>query len=86
LGSYFPNFLINHIPATQSYHCPILISTTGSYQNIPKPFRFEAFWTRDKSSHDVVAQAWLSDVEGSPAFSLSRKWKNTKGALKVWNQ
>jgi hypothetical protein len=51
----FPNSLINHIPATQSDHCPVLISTTGSYQNIPKPFCFEAFWTRDKSSHCVVA-------------------------------
>ena len=34
----------------------------------------------------MVAQAWLVDVEGSPAFSLSRKLKNTKGALKTWNQ
>lgn len=54
--------------------------------NIPKPFRFKAFWTRDKSSYGVVAQAWLTEVKGSPAFSLSRKWKNTKEALKVWNQ
>ncbi|XP_059437358.1 uncharacterized protein LOC132170396 [Corylus avellana] len=82
----FPNCLINHFPATQSDHCPLLISTTGSYRNLPKPFRFEAFWTRDNSSHAVVAEAWLGEVEGSPAFSLSRKWKNTKGALKFWNQ
>jgi hypothetical protein len=25
-------------------------------------------------------------VGGSPAFSLSRKWKNTEMALKDWNQ
>ena len=25
-------------------------------------------------------------MASSPAFSLSRKWKNTKGALKAWNQ
>jgi hypothetical protein len=55
----FSNALINHFPTTQSDHCPILISTSGSYINIPKPFRFEAFWTRDKSNHDVVANAWL---------------------------
>ncbi|XP_059443283.1 uncharacterized protein LOC132175345 [Corylus avellana] len=79
----FPNALINHFPATNSDHCPILLSTTGSYQNLPKPFRFEAFWTRDKSSYSVVAGAWLEEVEGSPAFSLSRKWKSTKSALKV---
>jgi exonuclease III len=81
----FPNSLINHLSATNSDHCPILLSTFGTYRNIPKPFRFEAFWTRDQSSHSVVAEAWLVDVEGSPAFSLSRKWKKTKHALKFWN-
>jgi hypothetical protein len=82
----FPNSLVNHLPATLSDHCPILVSTTGCYRNIPKPFHFEAFWTRDQSSHLVVASAWLPEVEGSSAFSLSRKWKSTKCALKTWNQ
>lgn len=81
----FPNSLINHFPATRSNHCPLLLSTIGTYRNIPKPFRFEAFWVRDNSSHSVVAKAWLSEVEGSPAFSLSRKWKKTKDDLKSWN-
>jgi hypothetical protein len=82
----FPNALVNHLPAFQSDHCPILISTTGSYRNLLKPFHFEAFWTWDQSSHSVVALAWLSKVEGSPTFFLSRKWKCMKNALKVWNQ
>jgi hypothetical protein len=81
----FPNSLINHLPASNSDHCPLLLSTNGTYQNLPKPFRFEAFWTRDLSSYDVVAGAWLSEKDGSPAFSLSRKWKSTKSAFKVWN-
>jgi hypothetical protein len=66
-------------------HCPLLLSIAGSYFNFPKPFRFEAFWTRDQSSYAVVAETWLSNIEGSPAFSLSKKWKKTKGALKHWN-
>jgi hypothetical protein len=81
----FPNSLINHLPTLTSDHCPLLLSTKGTYQNLPKPFRFEAFWTRDLSSHDVVAGAWLFDIDGSPAFSLSRKWKSTKSAFKSWN-
>jgi hypothetical protein len=81
----FPNSLIDHLPATKSYHCPILFSTIRSYQNQPKPFRFEAFWTQDKSSYSMVAKAWSVEVEGSLAFSFSRKWKNTKGALKYWS-
>ncbi|XP_059451039.1 uncharacterized protein LOC132181825 [Corylus avellana] len=83
--SLFPNSLINHFLAVNSDHCPILLSTSGTYRNLPKPFRFEAFWTRDQASHSVVAEAWLVAVEGSPAFSLSRKWKKTKSALKSWN-
>jgi hypothetical protein len=34
----------------------------------------------------VVADAWLDSVVGSPAFSLSRKWKKTKSTLKFWNK
>jgi hypothetical protein len=81
----FPNSLINIIPASNSDHCPLLLSTVGTYQDLPKPFRFEAFWTRDHTSHEVVANTWLMDVPGSPAFSVSRKWKSTKSALKEWN-
>ena len=40
---------------------------------------------RDKSSFSIVAGAWLGKVDGSPAFSLSKKWKYTKCALKNWN-
>jgi hypothetical protein len=33
-----------------------------------------------------VADAWLDSVVGSPAVSLSRKWKKNKSALKFWNK
>jgi hypothetical protein len=52
------------------------------YQNLPKQFRFEAFSTQDKSNHGVVAVAWFGEVGGSPALSLSGKWKNSKCTLK----
>jgi hypothetical protein len=47
----YPNSLINYLWASNSNHCPILLSTSGFSQNIPKPFRFEAFWTRVHASH-----------------------------------
>lgn len=73
----FPNslitiFLIIWIIAL--FFCPLLVLI----RIIPKPFRFEAFWTKDLSSHDVVVQAWFLNVHGSLAFSVSRRWKNTK--------
>jgi hypothetical protein len=82
----FPNSLLNHFPTSQSDHCPILLSSAGTYRDLPKPFRFEAFWTRDLSSFSVVTDAWLDSVVGSLALSLSRKWKKTKSALKFWNK
>jgi hypothetical protein len=82
----FPNSLLNHFPAFHSDHCPILLSYAGTYMDLPKPFRFEAFWTRDLSSFSIVTDAWHDCVVGSPAFSLSKKWKNTKSALKFWNK
>jgi hypothetical protein len=33
----------------------------------------------------VVVEAWLVEVESSPSFLLSRKWKKIKAALKSWN-
>jgi hypothetical protein len=79
---FFPNSLLNHFPASQSDHCPILLSFAGTYRDLPKPFHFEAFGTRNLSSFSVVANAWLDSMVGSLAFSLSRKWKKTKSALK----
>lgn len=81
----FPNAFIKHLPAAASNHNPILLSTGSNYFHSPKPFQFEAFWVRDLSSHIVVAIAWISFEDGSPAFTLCLKWKNTKRALNQWN-
>jgi hypothetical protein len=74
----FPNSLITIflllIRIIALFFCPLLVLI----RILPKPFHFEAFWTKDLSSHDVVAQALSPDVQGSPAFSVSRRWKNTK--------
>jgi hypothetical protein len=81
----FPNAQVKHLPATFSDHNPLLLSTTSNCPNLPKPFKFEEFWTRDLSSHSVIASAWSCPINGSAAFSLSRKIKASKAALKLWN-
>jgi hypothetical protein len=74
-----------HLPAVVSDHNPLLLSTHSNRPNLPKPFKFEEFWTRDISSHSVIAGAWSLSVNGSAAFSLSKKIKASKAALKSWN-
>ncbi|GLT65286.1 hypothetical protein SLA2020_377250 [Shorea laevis] len=54
----FPNALVTHLPATVSDHSPLLLSTNCDRPRLPKPFKFEEFWTRDLSSHTVIATAW----------------------------
>ena len=81
----FPNANISHLPALDSNHNPLLLSTSGDFSNLPKPFKFEAFWVRDISSHSVIAKAWNSPFNGSAAFALSKKIKASKVALKIWN-
>jgi len=61
------------------------LSTSGNTPHLPKPFKYEEFWTRDLSSHTVIAGAWQFNPNGSAAFSLCRKFKATKAALKLWN-
>uniref|UniRef100_A0A2N9IBA5 Endonuclease/exonuclease/phosphatase domain-containing protein n=1 Tax=Fagus sylvatica TaxID=28930 RepID=A0A2N9IBA5_FAGSY len=46
----FPNATLLHYPATSSDHNPLILNTSGTILSLPKPFRFEAFWTRDSSS------------------------------------
>ena len=49
------------------------------------PFRFEAIWTKDETSREVVDRAWQLQVGGSQGFKLARKQTNTKNKLKKWN-
>lgn len=60
----FPNAQVTHLPATVSDHNPVILSTKGNYDHLPKPFKFEAFWTRDPSSHQVVAEVWAFVARG----------------------
>lgn len=72
-----------HLPAVVSNHNPLLLSTHSNRPNLPKPFKFEEFWTRGISSHSVTDGAWTLSVNGSAAFSLSKKIKASKVALKT---
>lgn len=53
---------------------------------MPRPFRFEDFWTRDPTYGIVIEEAWSTPVVGSPSICLSQKLKLTKTAIKQWNK
>lgn len=52
----------------------------------PRSFRFEGMWTLEKSSIDVIKQAWHHSVPGSPLFQMVCYVRNTELAMKKWNK
>lgn len=82
----FRDATLSHLSSFHSDHKPLVLST--SYVDIyrPRPFHFQAMWTMDISSIEIVKNAWASNSCGSPLFQLAVSLKNTKLALKSWNK
>ncbi|KAK3037266.1 hypothetical protein RJ639_029678 [Escallonia herrerae] len=81
----FPDAAIIHLLGKCSDHLPIVLKTHKTSFLGPKPFRFEAGWTRDPSSHLVVKSAWRQHVAGSVAEILCKKTTLTSSMLRKWN-
>jgi hypothetical protein len=62
-----------------------ILDTAPSDLSLPRPFRFEEFWTYDASCDFVISNAWIKNFNGSLAFILSKKLKATKSTMKIWN-
>lgn len=43
-------------------------------------------WTRDKSSSEVVHNAWQIEVKGFHSYKLAKKQDATKGEIRRWNK
>jgi hypothetical protein len=81
----FPHFSVRHLPAHSSDHNPILLDTAASDLSLPRPFRFEEFWTYDPTCGLTISSAWNDNLAGSPSLLLTKNLKSTKKALKYWN-
>jgi hypothetical protein len=80
-----PKFSLIHLPASIFDHNPISLNTNTSSLYLPRPFKFEEFWTLDPTCGLVIKAAWKHFVSGSPAVCLVKKLAQTKAALKRWN-
>jgi hypothetical protein len=64
----FPSYSIVHLPSYSSDHNPIILDTAVSSVYLPKPFRFEEFWTTHPSCKAIISSAWPLHVTGSPSL------------------
>ncbi|XP_059450878.1 uncharacterized protein LOC132181647 [Corylus avellana] len=80
-----PDFSLIHLPASISDHNPISLNTNNTSSFLPRPFKFEEFWTLDPSCGLVIAATWKHLVSGPPGLVLVKKLAQTKAALKRWN-
>lgn len=67
----YPKAGVSHFVSHGSNHCPIWMDTSMEYDFLPRPFRFEAIWTREAQSTKVVRDAWNKFVECTPGLKLT---------------
>jgi hypothetical protein len=80
-----PEYSLLHFPALTLDHNRISLTTNISSCFLPRPFRFEEFWSKDPSCGQIIEAAWLKSVSEPPTERLPKKLKNTKLVLLDWN-
>ncbi|KAH0766277.1 hypothetical protein KY285_002148 [Solanum tuberosum] len=82
----FSESSVEHLVRTGSDHAPMLISTSNSLREPKKYFRFLDFWTEHEGFMQVVEDAWIIHVEGSPMWKFHLKLKNVCKSLSHWSR
>uniref|UniRef100_A0A2N9ETY0 DUF4283 domain-containing protein n=1 Tax=Fagus sylvatica TaxID=28930 RepID=A0A2N9ETY0_FAGSY len=52
----------------------------------PRPFRFEAMWTKDPRCYGVINEAWKKEFVRNECFHLCKKQFHSTIALRKWNK
>jgi hypothetical protein len=59
-------FSLLHLLALNSDHNPITLNTNNTSCFLPRPFRFEEFWTKDTSCGHIIEVAWKKNCSWFP--------------------
>lgn len=82
----FPCSNVKALPLFGSDHSPLIINSNVCIPFRPRPFRFEAMRLIKNSCDPVVNAAWNININGSSAYSLVSKLRNTSTTLSRWNK
>ena len=80
-----PEFSLIHLSAHNSDHNPMSLNTNTTSCFLPRPFKFEEFWSNDSSCDQVIETTWQKFIPNHPAICLPKKLNNTKSTLLKWN-
>ncbi|KAL2237180.1 UNVERIFIED_CONTAM: Retrovirus-related Pol polyprotein from type-2 retrotransposable element R2DM [Sesamum indicum] len=72
-------------PVCLSDHSPGIVTIFDHTPTKPKSFRFFNMWADHPDFLITVEQRWNLNVEGTPQFSLCKRLKSLKGALRAFN-
>ncbi|XP_077222163.1 uncharacterized protein LOC143856007 [Tasmannia lanceolata] len=81
----YPLSLANFKNPGLSDHCPIIIQSLEANVHGSKPFKFHDMWLEDLSLYEVVDKAWAIKCKGNPLFKVTKKLKEVKRCIKIWN-
>jgi hypothetical protein len=78
-----PNFSLIHLLALNLDHNPISLNTNTTSCFLPRPVRFEEFWSNDLFYGQVIETTWQKFIPNYPAICLLVKLNHTILALLV---
>nr|DAD39805.1 TPA_asm: hypothetical protein HUJ06_014128 [Nelumbo nucifera] len=82
----FPDSKIFHLQFNHSDHCPLLLNTRPSKENIKLHFHFLPIWADHEDCKEIVESTWGKQIPGSKARQVTFKLKECKIKLKEWNK
>lgn len=60
---YFRRARLRNLPIMGSDHGPMLIDTLPGQRRFNRNSKYEAFWSRDRTSHQIVQKVWAHNSD-----------------------
>ncbi|GAA0153481.1 reverse transcriptase [Lithospermum erythrorhizon] len=65
-------------PTVESDHCALEVKVNNDFSSSPKPFKYQHFWKKYESFHNMVKEVWDEEVVGHGLDILHIKMKKLK--------
>lgn len=80
----FPSTIVNNFPITSSDHAPIMLRSSPPSPSSFRPYQVEAWCLPFSAVRNIVQEALVLHIVGSPMYVLTRKLSIIRDRLKVW--